>query len=238
MISSNDSGIRVAVVPARGGSKRIPRKNIVDFHGKPIIHWPLEMLVDSGLFEVIVVSTDDEEVAAVATEIDGVTIHERPRELAGDEVPTAPVIIDALAGCELSTDSLITEVAVMYPTSVFCRAADLAAARKRLANASVDLVMSVGRFRSPVQRAWRTSENDLIERVDPTAALLRTQDLEVCFFDAAQFYVSAPDAWIKMAAGAQVATAAHVLEDWQTIDIDTPDDLDTARVMFGARSVL
>ena len=232
MTSSNDSGIRVAVVPARGGSKRIPRKNLVDFHGKPIIHWPLEMLAVSDFFDVVAVSTDDEQISEVASLVRGTEIIERPADLAGDEVPTTPVISHAIRRLEEHHGVDVTQVTVVYPAAVFTVADDLVSADGILHASSAEMVMSVGKHQAPTQRSWRRVDGSVIERVSPEFAMTRSQDLEGHYFDAGQFYVSLPSVWERLAAGCEVRTAMFEMEPWRVCDIDTLDDLELAKRLF------
>lgn len=235
MTSSTEARGRIAVVPARGGSKRIPRKNIVDFHGKPMIRWPLEMLLSSGGFEAVVVSTDDPEIASVATQAGPVHIVERPADLAGDEVPTAPVVVHAVEEIERRIGLEVQVVTVLYPTSVFTTHEHLAEADSLLKDSEAQLAMSICRYSAPIERAWRRCENGRIHRIDETSALVRSQDLAAAYFDGAQFYIANPEAWSAMASGSPVETVGVPLAAGRAWDIDTPDDLEIARVLFGAQ---
>ena len=235
MTSSSEAQGRIAVVPARGGSKRIPRKNIVDFHGKPMIHWPLEMLLSSGGFEAVVVSTDDPEIASVATQAGPVHIVERPADLAGDEVPTAPVVVHAVEEIERRLGLEVQVVTVLYPTSVFTTHEHLTEADSLLKDSEAQLAMSICRYSAPIERAWRRCENGRIHRIDETSALVRSQDLPDAYFDGAQFYIANPEAWGAMASGLPVETVGVPLAAGRAWDIDTPDDLEIARVLFGAQ---
>ena len=235
MTSSTEARGRIAVVPARGGSKRIPRKNIVDFHGKPMIHWPLEMLLSSGGFEAVVVSTDDPEIASVATQAGPVHIVERPADLAGDEVPTAPVVVHAVEEIERRLGLEVQVVTVLYPTSVFTTHEHLAEADSLLASSGARLVMSVGRFRSPLARAWSRSAAGLMERLDPARHLRPSQSLPEAFFDAGQFYISDRTAWRDWEAEPTMAVCGLVLSAIDAIDMDSPADLQFAREVFNLR---
>jgi pseudaminic acid cytidylyltransferase len=235
MTSSSEAQGRIAVVPARGGSKRIPRKNVVDFHGKPMIHWPLEMLLSSGGFEAVVVSTDDQEIASVAAQAGPVHIVERPADLAGDDVPTAPVVVHAVEEIERRLGLEVQVATVLYPTSVFATHGHLAEADSLLTDSEAQLAMSICRYSAPIERAWRRCENGRIHRIDETSALVRSQDLADAYFDGAQFYIANPEAWGAMASGLPVETVGVPLAAGRAWDIDTPDDLEIARVLFGAQ---
>lgn len=219
----------LAVIPARGGSKRIPRKNVVDFHGRPLIGWAIEAALTSELFSEVIVSTDDEEIAAISVTEGASVPFVRPSELSGDSVATAPVIVHALRDFESRNEVSPELVGVLYPAAVFTRAEDLITARDLLMRTDVDIVMSTGRFQAPVQRSWRRVSGEKIERVDPSTARTMSQDLEDRFFDAGQFYLSVPSAWGRLAAGSEVSTAMHLMEPWRVWDIDTPEDLEMAR---------
>jgi pseudaminic acid cytidylyltransferase len=232
MTSSTDSTSSVAFIPARGGSKRVPRKNLVDFHGRPLIAWAIEAAVESGAFSHVVVSTDDEEIADVARSEGAEVPFARPAELSGDHVATAPVVEHALADFRERTGVRPTVIGVVYPAAVFTTGVDLARSVRLLADLGVDMVMSAGRFSSPVQRSWRRTDGQIVERVDPSTMLTRSQDLEDRFFDAGQFYVSTPEAWAAIGSGETVRTAIYEMEPWRTWDIDTPQDLDMARRLF------
>jgi pseudaminic acid cytidylyltransferase len=232
MTCSADSRPSVAVIPARGGSKRIPRKNIVDFHGRPLIAWAIEAVLTSGSFSHVLVSTDDDDIAAIASSEGAEVPFSRPAELSGDGVATAPVVEHALADFRERTGIRPTVIGVVYPAAVFTTGADLVRSVRLLSDLRVDMVMSAGRFSSPVQRSWRRTHGQIVERVDPSTMSTRSQDLEDRYFDAGQFYVSTPEAWSAIGSGKMVRTAIYEMEPWRVWDIDTPQDLEMARRLF------
>ena len=238
MRSLSEARGRIAVVPARGGSKRIPRKNVIDFHGKPMITWPLEMLLSSGRFEAVIVSTDDAEIAAIAAATGPVVVVKRPENLAGDDVPTAPVIVHAVEAFEKQHGSAVSRVTVLYPTSVFTTQNHLVRADELLASSGARLVMSVGRYRSPISRAWSRSASGLMQRLDPLSHLATSQSLSEAFFDAGQFYVSDRCAWEDWQSDPAMSVCGFVLPALEAIDIDSSEDLEFAREAFGAREKL
>jgi len=223
----------LAVIPARGGSKRIPRKNIIDFRGRPLIGWAIEAALESELFSDVIVSTDDQEIANVSRAEGASVPFVRPADLSGDAVATAPVIVHALGEYTRLVDSQPDLLGVIYPAAVFTRADDLINARDLLRSANADMVMSAGRFQAPIQRSWRRVSEDLIERVDRTTAMTMSQELEDRFFDAGQFYVSDPSVWERLVAGTEVRTAMYLMEPWRVWDIDTPEDLRMALRLAG-----
>jgi N-acylneuraminate cytidylyltransferase len=232
MRSSNEVTGHIAVVPARGGSKRIPRKNVIDFHGKPMITWPLEMLLLTGRFEAVIVSTDDAEIAAIAAETGPVVVVKRPNELAGDDVPTAPVIVHAVEEYEKQHASVVSSVTVLYPTAVFTTQDHLVRADELLASSGARLVMSVGRYRSPIARAWSRTASGLMQRLDPLSHLATSQSLSEAFFDAGQFYVADRRAWEDWQSDPAMAVCGLVLPALQAIDIDNSEDLQFAQQVF------
>lgn len=227
-----DSGPSVAFIPARGGSKRILKKNIADFHGRPLIAWAIEAALASGVFSHVIVSTDDREIAAVAESEGAEVPFMRPSELAEDHVATAPVVRHAVADFQQRTGAMPVLIGVVYPTAVFTTGEDLARSARLLSALGADMVMSAGRFSSPVQRSWRRTHGEFIERVDPSTMLTRSQDLEDRYFDAGQFYVSTPESWAALDAGEPVRTAMYEMQPWRVWDIDTPEDLEMARRLF------
>lgn len=237
MTCSADSSSSVAFIPARGGSKRVPRKNVVDFHGRPLIAWAIKAAIGSGVFSQVVVSTDDDEIADVSRSEGAEVPFSRPAELSGDDVATAPVVEHALADFCERTGIRPTVIGVVYPAAVFTTAVDLARSVRLLSDLRVDMVMSAGRFSSPVQRSWRRTHGQIVERVDPSTMLTRSQDLEDRYFDAGQFYVSTPEAWAAIASGQAVRTAMYEMEPWRVWDIDTPQDLEMARRLFSINRV-
>jgi len=222
----------IAVVPARGGSKRIPRKNLVEFEGGPIIGIPLKTLLESDLFKEVIVSTDDEEIAGLARQLGASVPFLRPLSLATDHASTADVVVHAINDFVTRTAENPAAVIVAYPTSVFLAKSDVRRMVDILQDSDVDHVMTVGRYSTPIERAWRRLRDNRLVRVSPDKALARSQDLEPAYFDGAQAYASLPSAWVRIANGEEVPTALFELEPWRVWDIDTPDDLEMASILF------
>ncbi|MEE4209386.1 MAG: pseudaminic acid cytidylyltransferase, partial [Parvularcula sp.] len=130
----------VAILPARGGSKRVPRKNVRDFAGRPMIAWPIATAQASGCFERIVVSTDDDEIARIAREVGAETPFRRPDALADDHTGTRPVVAHAVNALGLDPE---TAVCCIYPTAPFLDAADLGRGHDRLAEGDCGYVLPV-----------------------------------------------------------------------------------------------
>lgn len=223
--------MNVAIIPARGGSKRIPRKNIREFCGKPMIAWSIEAARESGCFERIVVSTDDAEIAEVARAHGAEVPFVRPAGLSDDHAPTVPVVAHAI---EMLTSAGvdIDAACCIYATAPLLRAADLRDALTLLRNAGCDYVFSVTPFPSPIQRALRMDADGHVEMFQPDHLFTRSQDLEPAYHDAAQFYWGRRDAWRAQTPLFGKTACAYVLPRERVQDIDTPDDWDVAEAMM------
>ena len=221
------SGGDLCLIPARGGSKRIPRKNVRPFAGRPMILWPLAAARASGLFDRIVVSTDDAEIAALARDHGAETL-DRPAALADDHATTRDVVLHAL---DTLTD-LPDALCCLYATAPFVRAEDLAAAHALLDDGA-DFAVPVARYPFPIERAVRIRDGRLaMDR--PEHLSTRSQDLEESFHDAGQFYWGTPSAWRGDAPIFGPRTAPLVLPAWRVQDIDTEEDWTRAEAMFRA----
>jgi pseudaminic acid cytidylyltransferase len=212
--------MRVAVIPARGGSKRIPRKNILHFRGRPMIHWAIAAARRSGVFDRIVVSTDDTEIADVARVAGAELPFLRPASLADDHTPTVPVIAHAVAALQLADD---VGVCCIYPAVPLLAAADLAAGLALLDAGATGYVFPVAAYPSAVQRALLRDADGASRPMQPQYTETRTQDLPPAYFDAGQFYWARAATW---RAGLSLHAHAHtlVLPEWRVVDIDTPAD--------------
>lgn len=221
---------RLAVIPARGGSKRIPRKNIRTFAGKPMIAYAIEAARSSGLFERIVVSTDDSEIAAAATAAGADVPFMRPADLADDMTPTVPVVAHAIAACE-AHGMHFQHVCCIYPGVPLLQWQDLATALTRLEKGDAAYVFPVVVFPSPIQRALRRQSDGRTLPFHPQYVDTRTQDLEPAYHDAGQFYWGDAAAW-RAGLSIHQNGSTIVLPEWRCIDIDTPDDWHRAEAMY------
>jgi len=230
---SDSSARRVAVIPARGGSKRVPRKNIRPLGGQPLLAWAVGTCLESGLFEQVVVSTDDVKIADLATSLGASVPFLRPTDLSDDYTPLAPVIVHTIE--KLAQQGLQPEaVCCIYPGSPGLRAEDLGGAWKAL-QASVDASYAVGvvEYPHPVQRALERTQDGLLRMLDPTFMVTRTQDLAPRWHDAGQFVWGRTTAWVE---GLPIFENAvgYELPSWRTIDLDTEADWQRAEVIFRA----
>jgi N-acylneuraminate cytidylyltransferase len=222
--------MRIAVIPARGGSKRIPRKNIRLFGGKPMMAWPVEAAVASGCFDQIIVSTDDDEIADVARSLGAQVPFMRSKALADDHTGTIPVIRDAT---QWAIDAGLAPeyVCCIYATAAFLDSNDLREAMDKLTASEASYVFSVTDYGYPVQRALRLLDEGRVEMLDPTTFNLRSQDLETVWHDAGQFYWGRASAWLGQEQIFTLNSIAHPLPRYRVQDIDTPDDWRRAELM-------
>ncbi|TGV05754.1 pseudaminic acid cytidylyltransferase [Alcaligenaceae bacterium 429] len=223
----------IAVIPARGGSKRIPRKNIKPFCGKPMIAWSIEAAIQSGCFDQVIVSTDDVEIAAVAKEYGAVVPFVRPAELANDYAGTIPVIQHAAQWIQEQWES-VANICCLYATAPFVSSDDLRAGQQELRDTGADYVFAVTSYAFPIQRAIRLTHTGQIEMFYPEHYQTRSQDLEEAFHDAGQFYWGTVEAWCAGRPVFGQNTVPVVLPRYRVQDIDTPEDWDRAEWMFKA----
>jgi pseudaminic acid cytidylyltransferase len=218
-----DAGARVAVIPARGGSKRVPRKNIRIIDGRPLVAWSVDTCLAAGLFDQVVVTTDDEEIAEAARAAGAEVPFVREPGLSDDHAPLVPVVADALERLGLGPDAAGTACCV-YPTAIGLLPDDLVDAWALLAGQDArPYVVGVVRYGHPVQRALTRDDTGALAMVDPATAQTRTQDLEARWHDAGQFVWGTLGAWLHRT---PVLTHAlgHELPAWRAIDLDTEDD--------------
>lgn len=219
----------VCVIPARGGSKRIPRKNIRPFAGRPMIGWSIEAAEKAGCFQRIIVSTDDDEIADVARALGAEVPFRRPAALSDDHTTTVAVIRHALGWLE-ADGALPDRLCCLYATAPFVRADDIAAGAVLLEHA--EFAMPVTSFAFPIQRAVRLTDGGGLEMFDPAQFATRSQDLDEAFHDAGQFYWGHSRAWRSDLALFGPHTAPIQLPRWRVQDIDTPEDWARAELMF------
>ena len=224
----------LCVIPARGGSKRIPRKNVKPFHGNPMITWSIAAAQASGVFDHIIVSTDDEEIAQVSREAGAEVPFIRPPELSDDHTATVPVIAHALREIEKLWGQQDT-LCCLYATAPFVQGADITGVRDiLLADNATQFAMPVTSFAFPIQRGVRLKGTGRIEMFQPEHALTRSQDLEEAYPDVGQFYWGRRSAWLGDDPIIGPKTAAFVIPRHRAQDIDTPEDWDLAERLFTA----
>lgn len=224
---------RLAVIPARGGSKRIPRKNIRPFAGKPMIAYAIEAAHASVVFDKVVVTTDDQEIAEIASAAGAVVPFMRPANLADDHTPTVPVIAHAISACR-ELGWTVDEVCCIYPGVPLIDPKDIVTAHDAMvSNGGRQYVFPVTSFPSPIQRALRRLEDGTVQPFHPQYTSTRTQDLEPAYHDAGQFYWGAAPLWLE---GLNIHANGQtiVLPEWRVIDIDVPADWERAEALYRA----
>ena len=225
--------MNIAVIPARGGSKRIPRKNIKDFCGKPMIAYAITAAKDTGLFQHIVVSTDDDEIAKIAKSWGAETPFVRPPELANDHAATVPVIAHSVKACR-SLGWNFDYACCIYPAVPFIQIDDLKGSLAQLASSEIDYCFPITQYSSPIQRALKMLSNGRIKPFYPEFELTRTQDLEPAYYDAGQFYWGKASAWLTNPKiyGSGIG---YVIPNSRAVDIDTLDDWERAEILAQIR---
>jgi pseudaminic acid cytidylyltransferase len=223
--------MRLAVIPARGGSKRILRKNIKIFGGKPMIAWSIEAAMASGLFDQIIVSTDDTEIAEVAKAYGAEVPFMRPTELSDDYTGTSAVIAHAIEWYQ--TQGLMPKlVCCIYATAPFVSAMDLQRGLTTLTETNSDFAFSTTSYAFPIQRAIKLTKEGRVEMFQPEYFNMRSQDLEEAYHDAGQFYWGRPEAWLTGKPIFTVDSAPVILPRYRVQDIDTLEDWARAEWMF------
>jgi pseudaminic acid cytidylyltransferase len=225
--------LKIAVIPARGGSKRIPRKNIKEFCGKPMIAWSIEAAKASGLFDRIIVSTDDTEIAEVAKQWGAEVPFIRPAELSDDYVDSGAVVKHAVEWA-ISNLGKIDLVCTIYATAPFIKPSDLIAGLELLSENGCQIALTVASFPFPIQRAIKISQNGTVAMFQPEHFLTRSQDLEPSYHDAGQFYWATTEAVLNSVSGFSEAAVPLILPRHQVQDIDTNEDWLQAELMFNA----
>jgi N-acylneuraminate cytidylyltransferase len=182
-----DNSKSLCIIPARGGSKRIPRKNIKNFLGKPIIAYSIEAAIKSKLFDEVMVSTDDEEIAEVAKKYGAKVPFMRTKENA-DDFATISDVVDEVISFYESKKLLYHFVCCVLPTTPLNRQEYLIEGLNLLKDTSAQFVRPIVKFSYPIQRALRQIEGGIVEMVQPEFKRTRSQDLEPTYHDAGQFY--------------------------------------------------
>lgn len=214
----------IAIIPARGGSKRIPKKNIKDFLGKPVIAYSIEAALLSGLFEEVMVSTDDEEIAAVAKQY-GATVPFMRSQKNADDFATLNDVIEEVLGSYNNEGKEFDNGCCILSTAPFVTAEKLKEAYNLLLQKKFDSVRPIVKFSYPIQRAFKLSPNNNVQMFYPEYLKTRSQDLEPAYHDAGQFYWFRTD---KMLAGTN--KGGLIISETEAQDIDTLEDWELAEL--------
>jgi pseudaminic acid cytidylyltransferase len=223
--------MKLAIIPARGGSKRIPRKNIREFCGKPMLAYSIDAARQSRCFDRIVVSTDDPEIAAVSREWGAETPFVRPGELANDFAGTIPVIKHAIEWFEQQGEQP-EYTCCIYATAPFVRPGDLVRGFEILQSSGSDYTFTLTRYPFPIQRAVKLTSTGRLTMFNPEYFNTRSQDLEEAYHDAGQFYWGRSGAFLREVPMFSEAAAPLILPRHRVQDIDTPEDWRMAELMY------
>ena len=215
--------MNICVIPARGGSKRIPRKNIKKFHGKPIIAWSIEAAKKSKCFDRIIVSTDDKEIANIAIQYGAEAPFLRPSELSNDFAST-PSVMKHAASWLADKYKDIDNICCIFATAPLIDFKSIRSGLNMMQEINTNYVVTLGRYSSPIQRAMYISDSNVVDMFEPENFRKRSQDLKDAYFDAAQFYWGKTRSWIKEDLLFSNKTKAIVLDEFRVQDIDTLDD--------------
>ena len=222
--------VTVCIIPARGGSKRIPRKNIRLFRGQPMIAWSIQAAVTSGCFDQVIVSTDDHEIAAVAEGFGATVPFLRPAELANDFAGTADVVVHAIEQLMPEYGSPLL-VCCLYATAPFVRPEDLRSGHALwLAQEQSRPVFTAATYPFPIQRAFVIKDDGVAEMLQPDCYQMRSQDLPECFHDAGQFYWADDAQWMGSPQFSN-GTVPLILPRWRVQDVDTEEDWRQAELL-------
>jgi pseudaminic acid cytidylyltransferase len=226
--------MNVAIIPARGGSKRIPRKNVRPFYGKPIIAYTIEVARQSGVFERIIVSTDDAEIGTIAQSYGAEFPFVRPPELSEDYTGTVDVVCHAVRWL-LDNKTDCTSVCCLYATAPFLlfRPESIRTGLEILQQSGQwDYVFSATTFPYSIFRAFSLGDNNSVEMLFPEHYTSRSQDLPEMWHDAAQFYWGTATAWLERKTIIGDRSTIVKLPRWQVQDIDTEDDWFVAEQLY------
>lgn len=221
----------ICLIPARGGSKRIPRKNIKAFCGKPMLQYSIEAARECGVFERIILSTDDAEIATLGEKLGAEVPFLRPDSLSDDYTTTVDVILHALDFLQ-SAGQEPDALCCLYATAPFVQASDLAKGHDMLPTDG--FVVPVTSFAFPIQRAVKLTAAGRLAMFNPEHYKTRSQDLEEAYHDAGQFYWGSTSAWRSGQSPFGEATVPLLLPRHRVQDIDTPEDWTRAEALFAA----
>lgn len=213
----------LAIIPARGGSKRIPRKNIRDFLGKPIITYSIETALASSIFEEVMVSTDDEEIAEVAKKYGASVPFMRSKENADDHATTVDVLLEVLNKYK-EENKHFDNGCCIYPTAPLLKSTYLEKGYSKLIDEAFSTVFPVVEFSYPIQRSLKINEKGKAEMFWPQHLESRSQDLPKAYHDAGQFYWFNVEDLLKEKKLFSKNSGAIILPHSRVQDIDTEED--------------
>ena len=224
---------RIAIIPARGGSKRIPKKNIKDFCGKPMISYPIEALRESNLFDKIHVSTEDQKIIDTVNELGLEVDFLRPKSLSDDHTPIMPVI-KFVVEKYLEMNQSFEEIWVIFPCSPLLKAKDLIQASNQFKrDLSFNSLMTVTEYPVPIEWAFEINEEGILVPIRKGDFAIRSQDLNKKYYDAGMFYVYSKDLIFNLGSnGSDENITPYFISKGNAIDIDDDQDWQHAEKLF------
>ncbi len=227
---TSDTQDCLAIIPARGGSKRIPRKNIKSFDGMPIIAHPIRAALEASIFSEVMVSSDDDQILAIARDYGAVTPFRRLPETSSDTATTADVISEVLTEYKRAGQKF-SEACCIYPTAAFVTGQILLDSHRFFSKSGADACISLLSFNCPIQKALRVDDGR-VSFIFPECELIRSQDLLPVWHDAGQFYWMRTDAFEREGRVFMKHTVGYHLPQMAAHDIDTLEDWEVAEFKF------
>ncbi len=222
--------MNIVIIPARGGSKRIPKKNIRLFRGKPMIAWSIDAAIKSRCFDKVFVSTDSEEIASIAKDLGAWVPCLRPKKVSDDYTTTKEVIVHCINWLK-EYGLTLNYICCLYATAPFVKCDDLKKGLKLIQKQNKDrFIFSATNFSFPIQRAIKLSKDGISSMFYPENFNIRSQDLENAYHDAGQFYIAKPNLWINKDNLFDDAIPI-LIPNWRVQDIDDEDDWVRAEMM-------
>ena len=223
--------MNICIIPARGGSKRIPRKNIKNFCGQPMISWSIKAALNCRSFGRVIVSTDDDEIAEISRQYGADVPFKRSKSLSDDHTSTIPVIKNAIKWLEMNNEK-VDSICCLYPTAPFIEETYIEEGLRKLIETNASYSISVTSFPYPIQRAIKVTKNERLKMFFPENINKRSQDLEKSFHDAGQFYWGKRSAWMKEEKILDQNTVAVYIPRYKVQDIDDEEDWIQAERIF------
>ena len=221
----------IALIPARGGSKRIPQKNIKEFCGKPIIYWTIRAALESNIFKDIIISSDDSEIIDIARGFGVKAPFVRPKKISGDYSTTHEVVFHAIKKLNELGVSEFNSLCCLYPCSPLINPSDIKASYRILESNPDKYIYPVTEYSHPISRAFSLDKDNKINFLHKENEKTRTQDLITYYHDAGQFYWASRKTWLN-SNNMHTNAIAYKIPHWRTVDIDTIEDWKRAELIF------
>lgn len=222
----------IAIIPARGGSKRIPRKNIKDFIGKPMISYSIEAAIKSKMFSRVIVSTEDIEIAEISKSFGAEVPFFRPTKISDDYATTTEVISHAIEWLQTNQNYYPDLVCCIYATAPLIQIEDIQSGFSLIKDDNWDYVFSATSYGFPIFRSIQKNDNGSIQMFFPEYLNTRSQDLPEAFHDAGQFYWGKTEAWSQGKKIFEEKSSIILIPRWRVQDIDTLEDWKRAEIIY------